>query len=265
MGGLGLKNVQSFNLALLAKKCQRILKEPSSLVSKVLKPKYHPSSDFLDAKLGYYHSFVWRSLTVGRKLLKSGLMWRIENGKQAKIQKDKWLNSPLSNSIQSPTTLFHEDACVSDPIDSVKYCWKRDLLNQIFSRSEVTTISTIPLSLVNREDTLVWSPSKNNIFSIKSTYHYHHSPSIQNRGDQSSNRVPQKVWKAIWKLAIPNRIKTFIQRAFQESLPTYLNLNKRRITKFDLCPIYLHHIESVIHASGNVKPLMMFGVKAEKR
>lgn len=82
MGGLGFRNVQSFNMAFIAIQCLRILKEPSSLVSELLKQKYHPSFEFLEAKLGCHPSLVWRILMARRTLLESGLMWRIGNGKK---------------------------------------------------------------------------------------------------------------------------------------------------------------------------------------
>lgn len=83
-GGLRFRDVQSFNLAMLAKQCWRLFKEPSSLVSKLLQQKYHPYSNLLDASLGKHPSFAWRSLLSGRSLLKEGFMWKIGNGQKAK-------------------------------------------------------------------------------------------------------------------------------------------------------------------------------------
>lgn len=87
-------------------------------------------------------------------------------------------------------TLLNEYACVSELIDSVNHSWNQELINQIFSPLEFKAISTIPLSLVDKEDKMVWIFSKNTIFSIKSAYHYHHSASIQTKCESSFNRAP---------------------------------------------------------------------------
>ena len=59
MGGLGFRNLKSFNLALLAKQGWRLQTNTHSLVSHVLKARYFPHTDFLQAKLGSKPSFAW--------------------------------------------------------------------------------------------------------------------------------------------------------------------------------------------------------------
>lgn len=49
-GGLGFKELEAFNFAFLSKQGWRLLKKPNSLVARVLKAKYHPIVDFLEAK-----------------------------------------------------------------------------------------------------------------------------------------------------------------------------------------------------------------------
>lgn len=44
-GGMGLRDPYSFNLAMLAKHCWRLIDEPDSLVACVLRAKYYPSGD----------------------------------------------------------------------------------------------------------------------------------------------------------------------------------------------------------------------------
>ncbi|KAL0388103.1 UNVERIFIED_CONTAM: putative mitochondrial protein [Sesamum radiatum] len=61
-GGLGFRNLEAFNLALLAKQLWWLLSRPDSLVSKVLKAKYFPRSHLFEAQLGARPSYTWRSI-----------------------------------------------------------------------------------------------------------------------------------------------------------------------------------------------------------
>lgn len=50
-GGLGFRDLKLFNQALIAKQSWCILRNPSSLVSKVLKGCYFKDEDFLNAQV----------------------------------------------------------------------------------------------------------------------------------------------------------------------------------------------------------------------
>ena len=75
LGGLGFRNFQAFNLALLAKQGWRIMNNPNSLCAAVLKGIYFPSVSFMEASKGYRASWSWASLIKGQKVLKSGTHW----------------------------------------------------------------------------------------------------------------------------------------------------------------------------------------------
>lgn len=56
-GGLGVRSLRCFNTAMLAKEGWSILTEANSLVSKIMKARYFPNTDFLNAELGANPSY----------------------------------------------------------------------------------------------------------------------------------------------------------------------------------------------------------------
>lgn len=75
MGGLGFKDFELFNLALLAKQAWRI-QDPESLSARIL---CFPTETILTAELGVHSSQIWREIIEGRDILKQGLIRRIGN------------------------------------------------------------------------------------------------------------------------------------------------------------------------------------------
>ncbi|CAJ2665105.1 unnamed protein product [Trifolium pratense] len=70
-GGLGFRNFEAFNMAMVAKQAWKILQNPDTLVARLIKARYFPRSTLLEASLGYNPSFAWRSIWKARQLLPS--------------------------------------------------------------------------------------------------------------------------------------------------------------------------------------------------
>ncbi|KAK3198140.1 hypothetical protein Dsin_021555 [Dipteronia sinensis] len=68
-GGLGFRDLSIFNQALLAKQGWRLVKYPNSLVARVLRGVYFPTSSFLKADCKQRCSLIWSSLCWGKGLL----------------------------------------------------------------------------------------------------------------------------------------------------------------------------------------------------
>ena len=65
-GGKGFKDIELFNLALLAKQAWRILQNPNTLSSMILKAVYYPNGEFLEAVEGSHPLHIWRALVEGK-------------------------------------------------------------------------------------------------------------------------------------------------------------------------------------------------------
>lgn len=90
-GGMGFKELTAFNLAMLGKQGWKFLSEPHSLVTRIFKAKYFPSTSFLNAKIGHNPSYAWRSILHARFIVRSGARWSIGSGASIHILDAPWL------------------------------------------------------------------------------------------------------------------------------------------------------------------------------
>lgn len=91
-GGLGFREIQAFNQALLAKQAWRVLTNPNCLQARVLTGKYCSKKSFLDVATPPSCSHGWRSILHGRDLLKTELGKVIGNGLTTKVWQDSWIS-----------------------------------------------------------------------------------------------------------------------------------------------------------------------------
>ncbi|XP_026396610.1 uncharacterized protein LOC113291273 [Papaver somniferum] len=74
-GGLGFRKAELNNLAMLARNAWRIIENPDCLLATVLKAKYFPRTDFLNAKCTDKCSWTWRCLHAIKELIKAFISW----------------------------------------------------------------------------------------------------------------------------------------------------------------------------------------------
>lgn len=168
-GGMGFRDLQSFNLALLAKQVWRLLCEPESLCARVLRAKYYPDGNLLNAKMKKGSSFTWQSIMAGLDCFKRGSIWRVGDGTQINIWEDAWIPTSHNLRVQTPrgTRLVSKVSELINPIDGL---WDEQLVRALFWPTDAERILQIPLHN-GREDLVAWHFNRNGLFSVKSAYH----------------------------------------------------------------------------------------------
>lgn len=139
LGGLGFRDIEDFNQALLAKQAWKLLNEPQSLLAQIYKGRYYANKEFLECGKGYRPSYAWRSILFGRELLNKGLVKSIGNGRATSVWSEKWIMDEVPRRPVNRQTLIDVNLKVSLLIQSSGE-WNDDILTELFPPNEVFRI-----------------------------------------------------------------------------------------------------------------------------
>ena len=224
-GGMGFRDLKTFNLALLAKQGWRLQNHSNSLFYRVFKAKYFPHSNFVDAVTRSHPSYVWQSILAAQGIVRKGLRWRVGNGERIHIWQDSWLPSPTTYKVSFLVNLLPSDAKVSLLINVERGEWEAGLVQQIFLAHDAKTILSIPLSNRLPPDKVIWAANKNGRFAVRSAYRLAMEEVWKERnGDSSDCSTMKQVWKRVWGLETPNKIWNFTWKVCHNILATKENL-----------------------------------------
>ena len=234
--GMGFKNLKLFNLALLAKQGWRLEVGHDSLVYRVLKARYFPRCDLIHASMGNNPSYTWRSLMAAQNLVKEGLRWRVGNGASIRVWEDRWLLVPSTYKVTSPRLFLQADTWVQELINEATAEWKSSVIDALFLPHEADIIKSIPISSRLPPDKLIWTETRNGLFTVRNAYHLAMTQSSsKSRGTSSDNSTLKRFWTKIWSIPVSHKIRHFAWRACRDALPTKSNLLRRKVIQEDLC------------------------------
>ena len=163
---MGFRDINTFNLAMLAKQAWRLLQGTQSLFYRVYKARYFPNCTFLEAQLGHNPSFIWQSLLTVREVIIAGSRWKIGDRKHIGVTTHKWLShDPIFNG--EPDL----ELKVSDLIDEDTRQWDRGKIHALFTARTRTEILALPLNNLQARDFLIWMENKARTLSVKTAYH----------------------------------------------------------------------------------------------
>ncbi|KAL4385050.1 hypothetical protein GQ457_15G008960 [Hibiscus cannabinus] len=234
-GGMGFRDMSKFNVALLAKQGWHILTNLTSLLARVLKARYYPNTTFMGASLGSSPSYTWQSIYSARGLLESGIGWKVGTGHDISVWNDAWLPGRGSGRLNLPIDIRFPR--VSDLICSESNTWNHGLLQSIFPHDIADRIGCIPLARSKPCDELIWRCENTGIYSPKSGYRVLLEMSLQQFPIHHDPSVTLKLsfCKLLWALNLPTKCKIFIWRLMHNFLPTFTNLQQRKLNVRNTC------------------------------
>ncbi|OMP07076.1 hypothetical protein COLO4_07649 [Corchorus olitorius] len=176
--------------------------------------------------------------------------WRQENGRRIKkkgIRKTKQWSEEVGCS-EVPII----DGCsiaVEEIMNKNIGRWELDSIKDWISEHEQKAIKSVPIHEGEESDQIVWPQESSGQYTVKSGYAVYRASHKDDtiRGVSSSHQVSQIVWKEIWKIRAPSKIKVFLWRVCKKALATNEELWKRKCRPVPLCDICGEEIESVEH------------------
>ena len=229
LGGMGFKDLESFNKALLAKQAWRLINLENCLMSQVLKGKYYEGTCFVKAQLGKRPSYAWRSVLEGNDLLVQGLKLAVGNGSSLKVWTDPWLEE--DNGICRPPLrkqrFFNVELQVSELINYHTRRWSRRKLSELFVPRDMMILEKNQ-PVISEHDSWVWRHTKSGLYSVKSGYELAFTmKNVELIRDQQVLPSLNPLKDRVWNLLAPSTLKVFIWKALSGALSVLDGLRDR--------------------------------------
>ncbi|KAG7591372.1 Endonuclease/exonuclease/phosphatase superfamily [Arabidopsis thaliana x Arabidopsis arenosa] len=247
-GGLGFRDIQCFNQALLAKQAWRLMQFPDCLLSKLLKSRYFKDSDFLESVTGDRPSFAWRSVLHGRELLEKGLRRGVGNGKSLNVWMDPWVCD--EDEMRPPylkQSLRNICLKVSDLIDLPNRGWDVEILDDLFLPQDIQRIMANKPA-VDHDDFWIWKHNKSGDYSVKSGYAVAFATQKKDLICEATLQPSLNGLKIkVWGLQTAPKIKTFLWKALSGALAVGERLATRGMRLDQRCQFCGEEFESINH------------------
>lgn len=212
----------------MAKLGSLILTEKDRLWVQVMRAKYISGSiDLSKIRPRNNASNAWRGITSATNILRRGTKIKVGSGMETLFWRDVWAGPkplldlacepiPPSNSYQNVRSYWRMGTG-----------WKWDQLQGILPTHALDHLAPILLREdTNTRDCLIWGASKSGQFNVSFAY---------NMETLCSGLQKKPAWSSIWKLKVPQRIKTLLWIVFHGRLMANTERCRRRMTTNPCC------------------------------
>jgi hypothetical protein len=262
-GGLGIKNLELFNLALLSKWKWRLISENDALWSDLLRFRYgHLPSLVLGNDpiiLGSKDSIWWKDINGRSRGLEDwfrpNVACNIGNGNEIAFWQCKWFgNQPFKDlypNLYEKEVVQNVKVVERFPSEGMNGMWAWHW-NSLLTNEELQQVNSlmelfVGLSLHhNHPDSWKWIPGATGVFSVKSCYDF----LLDNNQVVVFDPAMLDLFKNLWRNDSPSKVLIFGWRLLLDRLPTKSALHRRGIlfnSQDLLCVLCLQHVEDCVH------------------
>ena len=241
-GGLGVKEIRSFNSALLAKWKWRLMNGEGGKWKEVIVSKYGITSGSSQVRLKY-QSWWWRDLVkicdYGNEegWFQKAFEWKVDNGITVRFGEDVWLQTTTLKTLYP--RLYSLSCDKGKTVREVGRWeedrwwwglnWRRDRFEwESNLESELLSILSMATMCKEAQDRLIWRGDPKGMFTVKSAY------SIM------ANHVDTRggMFSSLWQAKDKPKVLTTAWRILLDRVPTRANLIRRRvIVNLFMCPL----------------------------
>ncbi|OVA00100.1 hypothetical protein BVC80_1327g3 [Macleaya cordata] len=216
---LGFRNLEGFNLALLAKIGWRLLSERDTLWVQILKHKYFLHGNPLKIISKKNSSWLWKCITKGFIQIKKFGVWEIRDGSRVDIWEDIWIPN-ITTLTEKPSidTLSNINKVKDLSIEGTRV-WNSDLLAICFDAQIVNKIKNIRIPS-HGHDQFRWSLNNNGNFSVKSLFEAMYYVEVSTTIN----------WIKVWSIDCLPRIQIFVWKCLSDILPLNVFLEQCGLT-----------------------------------
>ena len=179
------------------------------------------------------------------------MRWGIGDGKNTQLLTDWWIPG-VNPEFLNPLVTVPEATSVSFLIDEELGTWDVDRVNTTFSEEVATQVLQIPISKFGESDFASWPHTKNGQYSVRSAYNmarteeFHKFRSAAKTGRASNTEEEALLWKKLWAITAPGKMKFTLWRFAHDCLPSGQQLVHRHIPASDAC-VFCGRPEPALH------------------
>nr|XP_025670055.1 uncharacterized protein LOC112769805 [Arachis hypogaea] len=236
-GGLGVRDTQCVNTALLGKLVWQLFHGKNKLWVRIMLAKYVQGSLGLDLQCPTQSSSIWRNITKTASRLKHGYVWCIGSLTQSFWYHPWRPSGPLAPEI--PFVHISDTGLSLGDVWSGRV-WNLDHLYTVLPETLKLDITTYnPIVQAGCDPNWCWGSNASKTYSTRDGYEWLLERKVA--WDTNEN------WLWLWHLGIPKKVKGLIWLILHGAIPTASLRYRRRLTATDLCPRCNEAPESVEH------------------